>query len=181
MSLLNLPSNQDSASEDSNPQSQIFDPIRNRELIPTPEEKVRQGLLFSLINTLNYPKQLIIIEKELKTLLPLLMDKGTPIPKRRPDIVIITPPTYTDPEGTTHNLGDPKPLLLIECKALTTNQNALKQLLSYNYSIGATCLAMASKHSQLSALFNPKTQTFDFYPGLPEYSQLLNYFISLNL
>ncbi|AAD18727.1 type I restriction enzyme HsdR N-terminal domain-containing protein [Chlamydia pneumoniae] len=181
MSLLNLPSSQDSASEDSTSQSQIFDPIRNRELVSTPEEKVRQRLLSFLMHKLNYPKKLIIIEKELKTLFPLLMRKGTLIPKRRPDILIITPPTYTDAQGNTHNLGDPKPLLLIECKALAVNQNALKQLLSYNYSIGATCIAMAGKHSQVSALFNPKTQTLDFYPGLPEYSQLLNYFISLNL
>ncbi|SPN73708.1 hypothetical protein C10C_0549 [Chlamydia serpentis] len=181
MSLSNPPLNQDSGSEDLNPQAHLFDLIRNRELLSTPEEKVRQELLFLLTCKLNYPRNLIIIEKELKTLLPLLARKGTLLPKRRPDILIITPPLYIDAEGISHNLGDPKPLLLIECKALNINQSALKQVLSYNYCIGATCLAMASKRTQLSALFNPKTHTLNFYPGLPEYSQLLKYFASLNL
>ncbi|ANH78389.1 hypothetical protein Cs308_0218 [Candidatus Chlamydia sanziniae] len=142
----------------------------------TPEEIVRQKLLNLLINTLHYPQKLIVIEKELKTLLPILTGNKLRLPKRRPDILVLTPPTYTDARNITHKLGNPKPLLLIECKARVINQNTLMQLLSYNYIIGAPCLAIASSKKQLTGLVNPKTQTLDFYPGLPEYSQLLNYY-----
>lgn len=181
MSSLTPPSEEIlSPKKDPSFETKLFDPIRNKALECTPEERVRQDLLFLLIHKLNYPKHLLIVEKELKTLFPLLARKRARLPRRRPDILVITPKTYTDPTGETFHLGEPKPLLLIECKAQVINQNTLIQLLSYNYIIGASCLAIASKKKQLTGFLNPKTQNLDFYPGLPEYSQLLRYYCSLN-
>ncbi|MEF9496654.1 type I restriction enzyme HsdR N-terminal domain-containing protein [Chlamydia sp. 04-14] len=158
----------------------IFDPIRHKILASTPEEKVRQELIAFLIEELLYPPSLIIVEKGLKTLFPLLNRKDIRLPRRRPDLLVITPATYTNLEGETYNLGNPKPLLLIECKARVINQQTINQLLSYNYIIGAPCLSVVCYRKQQTGFLNPKTQTLDFYPGLPSYPQLLSYYLKLN-
>ncbi|MEF9519405.1 type I restriction enzyme HsdR N-terminal domain-containing protein [Chlamydia crocodili] len=158
----------------------IFDPIRHKILASTPEEKVRQELIAFLIEELLYPSSLIIVEKGLKTLFPLLTRKNIRLPRRRPDLLVITPATYTNFEGKTYNLGNPKPLLLIECKARVINQQTMNQLLSYNYIIGAPCLSVVCYRKQQTGFLNPKTQTLDFYPGLPSYPQLLSYYLKLN-
>ncbi|WP_201456639.1 type I restriction enzyme HsdR N-terminal domain-containing protein [Chlamydia sp. 17-3921] len=165
---------------DSSKTTKIFDPIRNKSLDCTPEEKVRQNLLSLLVHKLHYPEKLIIVEKELRTLLPLFTRKDAHLPKRRPDLLIVTPQIYTNCKGDTYKFGNPRPLLLIECKARIINQNTLIQLLSYNYILGTCCLAIVSRDKQLTGFINPRTQTLNFYSGLPEYTQLLNYYCSLN-
>ncbi|QVE48708.1 type I restriction enzyme HsdR N-terminal domain-containing protein [Chlamydia crocodili] len=185
MSSSSLSSPQDFTSSNeqisTNPDSlKIFDPIRHKILASTPEEKVRQELIAFLIEELLYPPSLIIVEKGLKTLFPLLTRKDIRLPRRRPDLLIITPATYTNLEGETYNLGNPKPLLLIECKARVINQQTINQLLSYNYIIGAPCLSVVCYRKQQTGFLNPKTQTLDFYPGLPSYPQLLSYYLKLN-
>ncbi|ASD30341.1 Uncharacterised protein [Chlamydia abortus] len=158
----------------------IFDPIRYKILASTPEEKVRQELITCLVEELHYPPSLIIVEKGLKTLFPLLSRKEIRLPRRRPDLLVITPATYTDAEGKTYNLGEPRPLLLIECKARVINQQTLNQLLSYNYIIGSPCISVVCYKKQQTGFLNPKTHTLDFYPGLPCYSQLISYYLTLN-
>ena len=44
----------------------IFDIIRKKYIILTPEESVRQHLVHYLINSLNYPKSLISVEDGMK-------------------------------------------------------------------------------------------------------------------
>lgn len=185
MSSSNLPSPLDSISSNEQTSTNensltIFDPIRHKILASTPEEKVRQELIAFLIEELLYPPALIIVEKGLKTLFPLLARKTIRLPRRRPDLLVITPATHTNSEGKTYNLGHPKPLLLIECKARVINQQTVNQLLSYNYIIGAPCLSLVCYKKQQTGFLNPKTQTLDFYPGLPSYSQLLSYYLTLN-
>ncbi|BAE81626.1 conserved hypothetical protein [Chlamydia felis Fe/C-56] len=184
MSSSNLLSPQDStSSSEQTPITdsfKVFDPIRDKILASTPEEKVRQELITFLIEELLYPPSLIIVEKGLKTLFPLLTRKNIRPPRRRTDLLVITPTTYTNLEGKTYNLGNPKPLLLIECKARVINQQTFNQLLSYNYIIGAPCLSVVCYQKQQTGFLNPKTQTLDFYPGLPSYSQLLSYYLTLN-
>ncbi|EPP35463.1 type I restriction enzyme R domain family protein [Chlamydia ibidis] len=157
----------------------IFDPIRYKNLHVTPEECVRQGLLTFLTDELGYPKNLIIVEKGLRTLLPLLNCKDTYLPKRRPDVLVITPTTYIDDMNKQHDFGHPKPLWLIECKAEVINQKTINQVLSYNYVIGAPCLSVVSYNKQKTGFINPETQTLDFYPGLPSYSQLISYYLKI--
>ncbi|WP_348663697.1 type I restriction enzyme HsdR N-terminal domain-containing protein [Chlamydia vaughanii] len=184
MSSSNLLSHQDSTSYNEAlpiPGSlKIFDPIRHKTLTSTPEEEVRQELITFLIEELLYPPNLIIVEKGLKTLFPLLNRKDIHLPRRRPDLLVVTPITYTSPQGETHTFGDPKPLLLIECKARVINQQTINQLLSYNYIIGAPCLSVVCHKKQQTGFVNPQTKTLDFYPGLPSYTQLLSYYLTLN-
>ena len=44
----------------------IFDQVRKKKVIMTPEEWVRQSVIFYLINTLDYPLGLISVETSLK-------------------------------------------------------------------------------------------------------------------
>ncbi len=93
----------------------IFDVIRKKYLVLTPEEWVRQHFVHYLINHLNYPKSLFRVERSLtyNTL------------QKRSDIVV-------------HNrMG--KPWLLIECKApdIKLTQKAFNQVAVYNMTIGA--------------------------------------------
>src|SRR5215475_11226689 len=84
----------------------LFDEIRKKHIILTPEEWVRQHFVQYLINQKGYPKTLIRLEGGLK-----LMGK----PKRT-DIIVFNP------------LGER--ILLIECKApsVNINQNVFDQV-----------------------------------------------------
>ncbi len=158
----------------------IFDPLRNKAVTSTPEEVVRQQLLMLLTNNLGYPEHLIVVEKGIKTLSPILAKKlllqGA---RKRPDVLVITPPSYVDSLGRKHELPACQPLLLIECKAEVINSRSINQLVSYNYLIGAPCLALVSRKTQLSGFVNPSSRTVDFSPGLPPYAQALAYYLSL--
>lgn len=156
----------------------LFDPIRYKIVASTPEEEVRQKLISFLIHELAYPPHLIIIEKGLHTLRPLLKRTQLHIPKRRPDLLVMTPTTCTVASQTYH-LGDPQPLLLIECKASILNTSAINQVLSYNYMIGAPCLSLVSQNKQQTGFLYPDKNTLDFYPGLPNYTQLLTHYLNI--
>ena len=107
----------------------IVDLVRGKELIATPEERVRQGMLEHLAD-LGYPKHLM------QTEVKLVVDSEKKPPRRRLDIVCYRP------SGSGFS-----PLLLVECKAKYLKSSALAQLVGYNYFLGAPfiCLASASK------------------------------------
>ena len=93
----------------------IFDVIRKKYLVLTPEEWVRQNFVHYLIHHLKYPKSLFRVERS------LTYNKL----QKRSDIVV-------------HNrMG--KPWLLIECKApdIKLTQKAFNQVAVYNMTIGA--------------------------------------------
>jgi len=93
----------------------IFDVIRKKYLVLTPEEWVRQHFVNYLINHLKYPKSLFRVERS------LTYNKL----QKRSDIVV-------------HNrMG--KPWMLIECKApdIKLTQKAFNQVSVYNMTIGA--------------------------------------------
>ncbi len=91
----------------------IFDGIRKRWLVLTPEEWVRQNFVQFLIQEKKYPSTLIALEKEIK--LGEL--------KKRFDILIY---------NTSH-----QPNMLVECKgsSITLNEETLQQVLRYNISV----------------------------------------------
>lgn len=98
-----------------NGQTYIFDGIRKKWLVLTPEEWVRQHLLNYLVNEKKFPGASIAIEKELA-----LNDL-----KRRYDLVVFSP--------------DLKPYLIVECKApyVELDQVVIDQALRYNLVIKA--------------------------------------------
>lgn len=104
----------------------ITDLVRGKELVATPEERVRQGMLEHLAS-LGYPRHLMQTEVKLKA------DSGKKTPHRRLDIVCYRP------EKTGFS-----PLLLIECKAKYLGDSALAQLVGYNYFLKAPFICLAS-------------------------------------
>ncbi len=88
----------------------IFDALRKKYLMLTPEEWVRQHVILYLTETLQYPPRLFSVEKELKV--------GTL--KKRYDIVVY---------DNAH-----KPWMLIECKEpnVPVTDITLQQLMRYH-------------------------------------------------
>lgn len=100
----------------------IFDVIRKKYVVLTPEEWVRQHFVHHLIQNLNYPKSLFRIEGS------LTYNKV----QKRSDILI------RNREG--------KPWMLIECKSSTIKlkQKAFNQIAVYNMTVGAEYLSVTN-------------------------------------
>ncbi|MCO5236439.1 MAG: type I restriction enzyme HsdR N-terminal domain-containing protein [Chitinophagaceae bacterium] len=117
----------------------IFDEIRRRWVVLTPEEWVRQNFLQYLIQVKKYPASLIAVEKEMK--LGELVKRG--------DIVIYNPSA--------------QPILMVECKAMdiALDSGTADQILRYNISIpvkylvitnGSYCFAFERKEKEFLSL-----------------------------
>lgn len=111
----------------------IFDSLRKKWIVLTPEEWVRQNFVQYLLQVKNYPASLIAIEKEIK--LGEL--------KKRFDILVYD--------------NNHQPWMMIECKAaaIKLDGKVLEQILRYNISVpvrylvvtnGADCFGW-SRHS----------------------------------
>ncbi|ESN89308.1 type I restriction enzyme HsdR N-terminal domain-containing protein [Chlamydia suis] len=155
----------------------LFDPIRCKPVPSFPEENIRQALLSFLIQELSYPPQQIIVEKGIRSFIPTSRPPLSKKIRGRADVLIVSPSSYTPSGQASFSFAHPKPLLLIECKAQTITSRSFNQLISYNYFIGAPCLSLISKSSQLTGFLSPATKTFAFCQGIPSYSQLINFYI----
>lgn len=100
----------------------IFDAIRRRWVVLTPEEWVRQNIIRYLTGVMGYPAALIAVEKE------LLVGEL----RKRFDVLVF---------DRTH-----RPWMLIECKAMDISLDAtvLDQLLRYHSALPATFLVIAN-------------------------------------
>ena len=103
-------------------QTLIFDVIRKKWLVLTPEEWVRQHVVNYLVHGKKYAPSRIAIEKELQ-----LNDL-----KRRYDIVVFD--------------AEKKPFLIVECKApyIGLDQLVIDQALRYNLTIKAKLLMVTN-------------------------------------
>ncbi|RYD57450.1 MAG: type I restriction enzyme HsdR N-terminal domain-containing protein [Sphingobacteriales bacterium] len=109
--------------------TQVFDPIRKKWIILTPEEHVRQYLLQYLVVTLNYPAGLISVEKKIMV--------GSMA--KRFDVVVYN--------------RDHQPWLLAECKApeVPITEAALHQLLQYQRTIQCHYWLLTNGHQTYCA------------------------------
>ena len=100
----------------------IFDSIRKKYVVLTPEEWVRQNFVNYLIHNLNYPKSLLRLEGGLKY----------NALQKRADILVF------DRHGA--------PFLLVECKStrIKITQKAVDQAATYNHSVKANYLAVTN-------------------------------------
>jgi hypothetical protein len=100
----------------------LFDPIRKKWLLLTPEEWVRQNFVQYLIQVKHYPAALIALEKEL--------DLGEL--KKRFDILVY---------DRNH-----QPWMMIECKEMNVklDENVLQQVLRYSISIPVKFLVITN-------------------------------------
>jgi hypothetical protein len=133
---------------DSNGQLTLFDEIRKKHLVITPEEWVRQHFVQYLINQKKYPKTLIKLEGGVKL-------NGM---ARRTDIVVFNP------------AGEK--ILMVECKApsVTINQKVFDQVARYNitHKIGLLAVTNGLQHYYCTVDFN--NHNYKFIEDLPEYN-----------
>jgi hypothetical protein len=103
----------------------IFDALRKKWLVLTPEEWVRQNFVQYLIKTKNYPSSLIAIEKEIQ--LGEL--------KKRFDILVYD--------------NNHQPWMMIECKAaeIKLDESVLQQALRYNISVPVRFIVITNGNS----------------------------------
>jgi len=101
---------------------EIFDPVRKKWLLLSPEEWVRQNLVQFLLISKNYPLSLIAIEKEIK--LGEL--------RKRCDIVVYN--------------REMQPWMIIECKEMNVSlsEKTLDQILRYHISLPAKYLIISN-------------------------------------
>lgn len=125
----------------------IFDEIRKKFVLLTPEEWVRQHCLHFLIYHKGYPVTLIQMEKEIKL-------NGL---SRRYDLVVF------EPDGQIR--------LAVECKRpeVKITQEVFDQLARYNLILKAPLLFLTNGLEHYVAEVNQKEQRYRFLPELPLY------------
>jgi hypothetical protein len=125
----------------------IFDEIRKKFIILTPEEWVRQHVVHYLINEKKYPKSLINVEKVL-TINKL---------RKRYDVVVF------NPDGTIH--------ILVECKApeVKISQATFDQIARYNMTMKARFLNVTNGLSHYYCQMDFENEKYEFLHSLPDY------------
>ena len=127
----------------------IFDVIRKKFIILTPEEWVRQHVVHYLINDKQYPKSHINVEKLIKV-------NNT---NKRYDIVVF------HPNGEI--------ALLVECKstAVTITQDTFDQIARYNLNLKANYLMVTNGLNHYFCQMDFEKETYVFLPSLPQFKQ----------
>jgi hypothetical protein len=123
----------------------VWDIVRKKWIVLTPEEYVRQALLHYFTNTMQYPVGLIAVEKQVKY--------GSLI--KRYDIIV-------------HNRQQ-QPWLLVECKApeITIGQSTVQQLLQYHSQI--PCPYWLLSNGIESHCARVQGENIEWLAQLPEY------------
>ena len=144
MKKLNLPSFDYNIREIEGKRS-IFDVLRKKFVILTPEEWVRQHFVHLLINHYSYPKSLMKLETGLKY---------NQLNKRS-DIMVYD------------RLGDP--FLIIECKSadVEISEKTFSQASVYNLTIKARYLAVTNGLKTFCCSINHQEGSFEFVKDLP--------------
>lgn len=149
MQALNLPTYSFKfKSEDG--RSFIFDVIRRKYVILTPEEWVRQNMIRYLSEVKEYPLSLMSLETAFS------LYKTT----KRTDILIF------------NRTG--QPLAIIECKASTIkiNQKVFDQILVYNLTFKLNYLIVTNGLLHYCCKINHMNGTHEFLKEIPSYNQL---------
>lgn len=150
MDKLNLPVYSFKIKKASNNKLYIFDAIRKKSILLTPEEWVRQHLIRFLIEEKEFPASLISIESGIKV---------NQLARRYDALVY-------------NRQGNP--ILLIECKApsVRINQDTFDQILAYNWRVQASYLIVSNGINHYCCKINPVTRKFDFLEDIPMYRYL---------
>ena len=125
----------------------IFDIVRKKYVVLTPEEWVRQHVIYYLTHEKKYPRSLIAVEKQLKINSMV----------KRSDIVIF------NPDGT--------PEILVECKAPSVNisQQTFDQIARYNLAIKSTYLMVTNGLNHYYCYIDHEKETYVFLSEIPEH------------
>ncbi len=127
----------------------IFDAIRKKFIILTPEEWVRQHVVHYLLEEKKYPKSLINVEKVLHV-------NGL---RKRYDIVVF------NPDGSI--------FILIECKApeIKISQMTFDQIAQYNMTLKSEFLMVTNGLNHYFCLMDFENEKYTFLENLPNYNK----------
>jgi len=125
----------------------IFDNLRKKYFVLTPEEWVRQHYVRFLIEDKKYPVSLIALEKQL-----ILNNR-----KKRTDIVIFN--------------RDGNPDIIVECKAphIKISQATFDQIARYNLKLKANYLVLTNGMEHYYCKMDFEKETYIFLNGIPNY------------
>lgn len=149
MQPLNLPEYNIKLKKENN-KAFIFDDLRKKYLVLTPEEWVRQHLVNFLITHKNFPKSLIVIEKG------LVFNEM----QKRADVLIYN-----------KNLS---PLLMVECKApqIKISQKVFEQIIAYNLVFKVPYLLVSNGMNHYCCQIDFEQQKFTFLEDIPDFNEI---------
>ncbi|MCK9628358.1 MAG: type I restriction enzyme HsdR N-terminal domain-containing protein [Bacteroidales bacterium] len=129
---------------------QVFDPVRKKWIVLTPEENVRQQLIGYLSNNLGYPLSRMVCEYSV--VINRLRYRG--------DLVILD-----------KNLN---PFFLAECKApsVKIGKETFEQILRYNSAINVRCLLLTNGMTTYFAVQDLISGKYDYHTEIPSYNEL---------
>lgn len=127
----------------------IFDIVRKKFVVLTPEEWVRQHVVHFLNQDKGYPLSWINVEKQLKV-------AGL---TKRYDVVVFQP--------------DGEVSIIVECKApqVKIGQNTFDQIARYHSSLNAAFLMVTNGHDHYYCQMTPEVSAYTFLRELPAYGQ----------
>lgn len=132
----------------------VYDPLRHKYVVLTPEEYVRQHFVNWLLTGLHYPASLTANEIGIEL-------NGT---KRRCDTIVF------NTDGT--------PLIIVEYKAPSVNitQKVFDQIARYNMALRARYLIVSNGMHHYCCVIDYAANTYHFIPEIPDYKDMRNQF-----
>ena len=130
---------------------QIFDPIRRKWVVNTPEEWVRQHMIQYLITEKLFPQSLIAVE------MPITVHQTA----KRCDIVLFN--------------AEAKPLVIVECKApsVALTQDTFDQAAVYNLTLMVDYLLITNGINHYFCKVDFENKKYAFLKEIPCYGELL--------
>jgi len=147
MQKLNLPTYNFKIKSNEN-KTLIFDKLRKKYMVLTPEEWVRQHFVYFLIEEKKYPISLIALEKQLT-----INNR-----KKRTDILVF------------NTAGNPE--IIVECKApsIKITQATFDQIARYNLKLKATYLIVTNGLEHFYCKMDFENETYIFLKEVPDYN-----------
>ena len=147
MQKLNLPSYHFELKSSEN-KTLIFDKLRKKYMVLTPEEWVRQHFVYFLIEEKKYPISLIALEKQLT-----INNR-----KKRTDILVFN-------TAGNHEI-------IVECKApsIKITQATFDQIARYNLKLKATYLIVTNGLEHFYCKMDFENETYIFLKEVPDYN-----------
>ena len=127
--------------------TKVFDPIRKIYCTLTPEEEVRQKMLYYLVEQKKYPSGLIAVEYSIKV-------NGLP---KRCDIVVFN--------------KDAKPKMIVECKAeyVPITQKVLDQAIRYYSGLNVNYLVLTNGKTMFCYHIDVENKKIEALNKLPDF------------
>jgi hypothetical protein len=148
MQKLNLPTYNFKLKSSEN-KTLIFDILRKKYMVLTPEEWVRQHFILFLMEQKRYPASLIAIEKQLT-----INNR-----KKRTDILVFD--------------SDGKHDIIVECKApsIKITQDTFDQIARYNLKLNAKYLIVTNGLEHFYCKLDTENKTYIFLKEVPTYKK----------